>query len=92
MASRFPVGGWLVFPLARPLTDRITAAGAGGLALQVKYTVAPQCVFLGGVALWPHRRDMLPRLVVRAAGYALLGLLPTLAVGRPTFRGSSGID
>ncbi len=129
-ASFVSVGGWLVFALARPLTDRITATGAGvlytllayayaafsaqsevffipitlgmvlllrdhpgdsrraivamllgGLALQVKYTVAPQCVFLGCVALWPHRRDTLPRLAVRAAGYALLGLLPTLAVG-----------
>ena len=32
------------------------------------------------MALWPHRRDPLPRLLTRTVGYALLGLLPTLAV------------
>ncbi|MXO58611.1 hypothetical protein GRI89_03525 [Altererythrobacter salegens] len=128
-AAFVALGGWLVYALARPLSNKVTATGAGllypllvyayaafsaqsevffipqmlgmlvllrdrpgdtrhaalamllgGLALQVKYTVAPQCLFLGCVALWPHRRDALPRLLARAAGYALLGLLPTLAV------------
>ena len=52
----------------------------GGLALQIKYTVAPQCAFLGAIALWRFRAEPPVRLALRAAGYALLGLLPTLAV------------
>lgn len=59
------------------------AAGAmllGGLALQIKYTVAPQCAILGCVALWHFRAELPLRLALRAAAYALIGLLPTLAV------------
>lgn len=54
----------------------------GGMALQVKYTVAPQCVFFGAWALWvEHRRGAaLPRLAALASLFALLGLLPTLGV------------
>jgi hypothetical protein len=55
----------------------------GGLALQVKYTVLPQCASFGAWALWAeYRRGRpLPSLAVLAAFFALLGLLPTVAVG-----------
>ena len=54
----------------------------GGMALQVKYTVIPQCIVLGGWALWHEwRKDASPAvLAIRAALFALLGLAPTLAV------------
>lgn len=54
----------------------------GGLALQVKYTVIVQCMFFGGWALWVEWRGgrSLPQLTAIAAGFALLGLLPTLLV------------
>lgn len=55
----------------------------GGLALQVKYTVFPQCVFFGLWALWGRYRAgrTLSQLVAIAAGFAALGLLPTIGVG-----------
>jgi hypothetical protein len=132
MAALFvSAGGALIYALARPLADRVTACGAailypllayaygaysgqsevffiplvlgalllvrdldgdnaelraagamllGGLALQIKYTVAPQCAFLGCVALGHFRSEPPLRLALRAAVYALIGLLPTLAV------------
>ena len=53
---------------------------AGGLALQAKYTVAPQCAALGLAALWARHRGGLSAiaLVREAALYALIGLAPTL--------------
>lgn len=59
------------------------AAGAmllAGLALQIKYSVLPQCLFLGLAALWHFRRERPLRLLARAFGFAALGLLPTLLV------------
>jgi hypothetical protein len=55
----------------------------GGAALQVKYTVLPQCLFFGLWALWgEHRRGAGPvRLAGQAALFGLLGLLPTILVG-----------
>jgi len=55
----------------------------GGLALQVKYTVLPQCTFFGLYALWvEHRRGAaLPRLARLATAFAALGLLPSVLVG-----------
>ena len=55
---------------------------AGGLALQIKYTVAPQCAVLGMAALWARHRGSVPvtGLVRDAIVYALLGLAPTLLV------------
>jgi hypothetical protein len=55
----------------------------GGLALQVKYTVLPQCMLFGGWALWHRYRAGLPlrRVAREALGFAALGLLPTVAVG-----------
>ena len=54
-----------------------------GLALQVKYTVLPQCVMLGLWTLWArHRQGVEPkRLVVLGAAFAALGLAPTVLVG-----------
>ncbi len=54
----------------------------GGLALQIKYTVLPQCVFFGLWALWGqyrHRRSPMG-IVALGAVCALLGLLPTALV------------
>lgn len=124
-------GGYLTYLLARELSDRITALGAGvlypllvyaygslsgqseaffvplllaallqiqrmardnpgrramlamllaGTALQIKYSALPQCLFLGGAALWHFRRDGLARLARRAVAFAVAGLTPTLAV------------
>ncbi|WP_168176300.1 glycosyltransferase family 39 protein [Novosphingobium sp. PC22D] len=55
----------------------------GGLALQIKYTVLPQCVLIGLWALWSeHRRGVpLAWLAMHAAVYLALGLLPTALVG-----------
>ncbi|HBK14554.1 MAG TPA: hypothetical protein DDZ54_02875 [Erythrobacter sp.] len=54
----------------------------GGIALQIKYTVLPQCMFFGAWALlYRYRRDPdFTRLAGQAALYALLGLAPTVAV------------
>lgn len=53
----------------------------GGLALQVKYTVLPACLWLGLVGLWQlYRKAARPAQIAAAAAlFALLGLLPTLA-------------
>ncbi|WAT18756.1 glycosyltransferase family 39 protein [Aurantiacibacter sp. MUD11] len=55
----------------------------GGLALQVKYTVVPQCAFFGLYALWvEYRRGRsVPALAAIAALFAAMGLLPTILVG-----------
>ena len=54
----------------------------GGLALQIKYTVLPQCVMLGGWALamqW-HRGAAVAQVLLKALAYAVLGVLPTALV------------
>ncbi len=74
----------LVDPDHRHFTRRaMWAMLLGGLALQVKYTVLPQCAFFGLFALWTeHRRgSALPRLASLAAAFVALGLLPSIAVG-----------
>ncbi|MEX0341583.1 MAG: ArnT family glycosyltransferase [Erythrobacter sp.] len=55
----------------------------GGLALQVKYTVLPQCAFFGLWALWGQFRQhgSVIRTVRLGAGFAALGLLPSGLVG-----------
>lgn len=132
LATGFVIlGGWLVYRLARLLTDPVTAGGAallypaliyaygsisaqseaffvplllgmlllltemngqnterraawamalGGLALQVKYTVGPQCLFLGAVALWHFRHEPAFRLLARTLVYGLIGFAPTLLI------------
>ncbi|AZI34602.1 hypothetical protein NT2_02_01910 [Caenibius tardaugens NBRC 16725] len=54
----------------------------GGLALQIKYTVLPQCLFFGLYALWGQFRSGASpaRLARIAAVYGILGVLPTALV------------
>lgn len=54
----------------------------GGLALQLKYTVLPQCLFFGMWALWHRwRAGARPaRLARETLACALLGVLPTMLV------------
>lgn len=67
----------------RAVPAALAAMLIGGAALQVKYTVVPQCLFFGLWALWgQYRRGVaLPRLAVLAALFGLLGLLPTILIG-----------
>ncbi|MBO6767788.1 MAG: glycosyltransferase family 39 protein [Erythrobacter sp.] len=55
----------------------------GGLALQVKYTVLPQCAFFGLWALWGQFRQhgSVVRIAKLGAVFAALGILPTALVG-----------
>jgi hypothetical protein len=75
---------WLLRDRARPDAARRAAWAMliGGLALQVKYTVLPQCAFFGAYALYGEwRAGTSPaRLVRRAALFALLGIAPTALV------------
>jgi 4-amino-4-deoxy-L-arabinose transferase-like glycosyltransferase len=75
---------WLVRDWRRPDATRraLWAMALGGLALQVKYTVLPQCLFLGGFALYGRWRSgaSVAGLLKLSALFALLGLLPTIAV------------
>ena len=50
-----------------------------GTALQIKYSVLPQCLFLGLAALWHFRKQSPSQFVARGACLALVGLSPTLA-------------
>lgn len=61
----------------------LIAMAIGGVALQIKYTVLPQCAFFGAWALWGQwRRGVpLPRLALLAGAFAVLGVLPTVLVG-----------
>lgn len=54
----------------------------GGLALQVKYTVVPQCLFFGLWVIWGQwRRGMRPfNLACLCAAFGVLGILPTALV------------
>src|SRR5690606_3890557 len=76
---------WLVRDDRHPQAAKRAALAMliGGLALQIKYTVLPQCLFFGSWALigeW-RRGAGLPRLAERAALFAALGVLPTALVG-----------
>ncbi|MEZ5681907.1 MAG: glycosyltransferase family 39 protein [Erythrobacter sp.] len=66
----------------RALRRAFLAMLIGGMALQVKYTVLPQCVFFGLWVLWHRYRrgSGVPDLFKTAATFAFLGLLPTLLV------------
>ncbi|RPF72378.1 glycosyltransferase family 39 protein [Aurantiacibacter spongiae] len=81
----------LILGMAALLADRdhphfarrsLAAMLLGGFALQIKYTVLPQCAFFGGWALWvSYRRGASNTgLVSQAAVFALAGLAPTLLV------------
>jgi 4-amino-4-deoxy-L-arabinose transferase-like glycosyltransferase len=76
---------WLVRdPRRADAPRRATAAMLlGGLALQIKYTVLPQCLFFGTYALYGEWRGGArpARLAARALLFAVLGVLPTVLVG-----------
>ncbi len=61
----------------------VVAMLLGGIALQIKYTVLPQCVALGCYALYQYHRqgNVLGAIALRASFYAALGVLPTALVG-----------
>ncbi len=75
---------WLVIDTRRgdALRRAMLAMAVGGIALQIKYTVLPQCLFFGVYALWGQWRKglPLPRLAAAALGFAVLGLAPTVLV------------
>jgi hypothetical protein len=75
---------WLVRDRERPdFARRATLAMLiGGVALQIKYTVLPQCLFFGAYALYGEWRSgaSAGRLAKRAAVFALMGVLPTALV------------
>jgi hypothetical protein len=76
---------WLVRDWRRPDAVKRAAIAMllGGIALQVKYTVLPQCAFFGAYALHGQWRNgaKLPRLAGLAVLFAALGVLPTALVG-----------
>ena len=66
----------------KALRPALVAMLLGGLAVQIKYTVLPQCSFFGLVALWRlWRLGTRPAALVKhAATFAALGLAPTVLV------------
>ncbi|QPC97953.1 ArnT family glycosyltransferase [Qipengyuania soli] len=68
---------------ARALQRSLIAMSIGGIALQVKYTVLPQCIFFGLWALWGQFRmgKQWSALVGQAVSFAALGILPTFLIG-----------
>jgi len=54
----------------------------GGFALQIKYTVLPQCLALGAYALIHHLRNGMSiwGLIAQAIRFAAVGIVPTAAV------------
>ncbi len=60
----------------------LIAMAIGGMALQIKYTVLPQCLFFGVMALQILRKsgEKPPRLICDASLFAVLGLLPTAII------------
>lgn len=76
---------WLVIDGSASYYGRraLVAMLIGGVALQIKYTVLPQCLFFGLVALWQlHKHGFgLPRVTAMAAAFGVLGVLPTALVG-----------
>ncbi|MGE3692487.1 MAG: ArnT family glycosyltransferase, partial [Novosphingobium sp.] len=67
-------------PLTRARGLCLAAMAAGGIALQIKYTVLAQCLFFGLCALWLLRRKGRGNagLLADAALFGFLGILPTL--------------
>ncbi|MDE2404446.1 MAG: hypothetical protein KGM17_07240 [Sphingomonadales bacterium] len=73
------------------LRRQALAMALGGLALQVKYSALPTCLWFGAVALRDlHGRGRgAPALARDAALFAALGLLPTLAFALPYLAGGA---
>jgi hypothetical protein len=75
----------LVRDCERPDADGrgLAAMALCGIALQIKYTVLPQCAFLGAWVLWGQfrRGAGVAKLASNAAAYAALGIAPTAMVG-----------
>ena len=75
---------WLVLDTQRADAGRraLLAMLLGGIALQIKYTVLPQCLFFGCYALWGQwRNGSTPlKLAIMIIGFGVLGLLPTVLV------------
>lgn len=67
----------------KALQRSLVAMLIGGIALQVKYTVLPQCIFFGLWALWGQYRDgrKIPALVAQGIAFAAMGILPTCLIG-----------
>ncbi len=67
----------------RAVSRALWAMAIGGVALQVKYTVLPQCLFFGLWALWDQwgLHPSLARTARLGALFAMLGVLPTALVG-----------
>jgi len=75
---------WLVIDWRRndAVERALLAMLVGGLALQVKYTVLPQCAFFGAYALWGRWRagGSFIELAGLSLAFAILGLLPTALI------------
>jgi hypothetical protein len=75
---------WLMRDRARPDAAQraVLAMLIGGIALQIKYTVLPQCMFFGAFALYGEwRAGAGPwHLAKRAVAFALAGIAPTALV------------
>ena len=75
---------WLLRDPQHPrfMARALLAMLLGGLALQVKYTVLPQCLLLGGWALWWRwrARPSFAGLFGDAFAFTILGVLPTVCV------------
>lgn len=68
--------------IAAAMRPALAAMALGGIALQIKYTVVPQCLLFGLVILWRFARlGAGPvRLARHAAVFAALGIAPTALV------------
>ncbi|MCM0000693.1 MAG: glycosyltransferase family 39 protein [Erythrobacter sp.] len=66
----------------RAVARALLAMLIGGVSLQIKYTAVPQCLFFGLWALWGQWRRGMPlwQLTGLAAGFGVMGLLPTALV------------
>lgn len=66
----------------RAVARALAAMLIGGIALQIKYTIIPLCLFFGLWALWGQwQRGMkLWRLAALATAFGVLGVLPTALV------------
>ena len=83
------ITAWESDTAARALRCALIAMVLGGLAIQIKYTVLPQCAFFGLAMLWRLRQlGARPvQLLGHAATFAAIGIAPTLLVMAGSDRG-----